>query len=78
MTLSAHDTYSVNAHLAYAKTLSELRAKEDAIINGSIEDTDSHRLDATINSYYEIWKQIKTGVIPYQIYQFLRHISIDL
>ena len=49
-------------HYTYAKTLSELRAKEDAIINGSIEDTDSHRLDATINSYYEIWKQIKTGV----------------
>lgn len=46
----------------YAKTLPELRKKEDAIFRDIMDGIDYSKLDLTVNSYYEIWKQIKIGV----------------
>lgn len=46
----------------YAKTLPELRKKEDAILRDTLEGIDYSKLDLTINSYFELWKKIKTGI----------------
>lgn len=49
-------------HSIYAKSLPELRSKEDVILKDIMDGIDHSKLDLTINSYYEIWKSIKTGV----------------
>lgn len=49
-------------HSVYAKSLPDLRKKEEAILMDSLNGIDYNNLDMTINSYYEIWKKIKTGV----------------
>lgn len=49
-------------HYIYAKSLSELRKKEDEIAQKIIDGLDYAKLDATVNSYYELWKELKTGV----------------
>ena len=49
-------------HYVYGKTLSELRQKEDEIIRRSLEGFDYSKLDSTVNSYFELWKKIKTGI----------------
>lgn len=46
----------------YAKSLPELRKKEETITRDTLDGIDYSRLDMTINSYFEIWKKIKTGV----------------
>ena len=49
-------------HFVYAKTLPELRKKEDEVIKDIIEGIDYAKLEATVNSYFEIWTKIKTGM----------------
>ena len=46
----------------YAKTLPELREKEEQIIRDTLDGIDYSKLDSTINSYFELWKEIKSGI----------------
>ena len=46
----------------YAKSLPELRRKEDAITRDILDGIDHSKLDLTINDYFELWKKIKTGI----------------
>ena len=46
----------------YAKSLPELRDKEKAITKDILDGIDHYKLESTINSYYELWKKIKTGI----------------
>lgn len=45
-----------------AKTLAELRKKEDEINKNALDGYDYNELDASINQYYDLWKQIKSGI----------------
>lgn len=49
-------------HSVYAKTIPELRIKEDAILKDILDGINSISLNCTINSYFEIWKKIKCGI----------------
>ena len=49
-------------HSVYAKTLLELRIKEDAILKDILDGIKSFSQNMTINSYYEIWKKVKSGL----------------
>ncbi len=49
-------------HVVYAKTLSELRVKEDDITRDILDGIDFSKLESTINDYFEIWKKIKIGI----------------
>lgn len=49
-------------HFIYAKTLPELRKKEEEVIRDILEGIDYSKLETTINSYFEIWTKIKTGM----------------
>lgn len=49
-------------HSIYAKSLPELRKKEDSISRDILDGIDYDKLDLTINDYYELWKKIKSGV----------------
>ena len=46
----------------YAKSLPELREKEEQIIRDTMDGIDYSKLDSTINSYFELWKEIKSGI----------------
>ena len=46
----------------YAKTLPELRVKEDIILKNIVDGIDSDKLDRTVNDYFELWKKMKTGI----------------
>ena len=46
----------------YAKSLPELRRKEDDIFRNILDGIDYSKLDKTINDYFEIWKKIKVGI----------------
>ncbi len=46
----------------YAKSLPELRKKEDAITRDILDGIDYGKLDLTINDYFELWKKLKTGI----------------
>jgi hypothetical protein len=46
----------------YAKSLPELREKEEQIIRDTLDGIDYSKLDSTINSYFELWKEIKSGI----------------
>ena len=49
-------------HSIYAKTLPELREKEDNMFSDVLDDLGLCRQDATVNDYFELWKSIKTGI----------------
>lgn len=49
-------------HSVSAKSLQELRQKEDEITRDTLDGISYDNLDATIDSYYELWKKLKTGV----------------
>ena len=51
-----------NRHSIYAKTLPELREKEDNMFTDVLDDLGLCRQDATVNDYFELWKSIKTGI----------------
>lgn len=60
-------------HSIYAKTLPELRKKEDEIIRGMIEGIDYSKLDSTVNSYFELWKKVKTGIRETTFASYIRY-----
>ncbi len=49
-------------HSVSAKTLPELRQKEAEITRDILDGINYDKLDVTINSYYELWKELKSGV----------------
>ena len=49
-------------HSIYAKSLDELREKETELLKISLDGNNSYNQNFTVNSYYEIWKKIKSGV----------------
>lgn len=60
-------------HSIYAKTLPELRKKEDEILKGLLEDIDYSKLDSTVNSYFELWKKVKTGIRKTTFASYVRY-----
>lgn len=49
-------------HFIYAKTLPELRKKEDEVLRDILDGVDYAKLEATVNDYFELWKKVKTGI----------------
>ena len=49
-------------HSIYSKSLSELRRREELIEKDATEGYEYNNLNSTINDYYELWKQIKSGI----------------
>ena len=49
-------------HYVYAKTLPELRKKEDELLRMRLDGIDYSKLNSTVNSYFELWKKVKTGI----------------
>ena len=49
-------------HAVYAKTIKELRLKEESILKDSIDGLQSLSSNVTINSYFKIWEKIKSGI----------------
>ena len=49
-------------HAVYAKTIKELRVKEEAILKDTLDGIQSLGANATINSYFVIWQKIKSGI----------------
>ena len=46
----------------YAKTLPELRKKEEEIAKDILDGIDYSKLGSSINDYFEIWKKLKVGL----------------
>ena len=57
----------------YAKTLPELRKKEDELLRLSIDGIDYGKLNATVNSYFELWKKVKTGIRETTFASYVRY-----
>lgn len=49
-------------HSVYAKTLEELRAKEDEILRDKCDGIKTEARYVTINDVFEVWKQLKRGL----------------
>lgn len=60
-------------HSVYAKTLSDLRVKEDEIIKGILDGIDYSKIESTVNSYFELWKEIKTGIRETTFASYVRY-----
>ena len=60
-------------HSVYAKTLPELRKKEAEIQKGILEGIDYSKLDSTVNSYFELWKKVKTGIRETTFASYVRY-----
>ena len=60
-------------HSIYAKTLEELREKENDVLRNVLDGLRSDVKDVTINDLYHIWKQIKRGLKDntFQNYQYM-------
>ena len=56
----------------YAKSLPELRKKEDEINRLVLEGIDYGKLDRTVNDYFELWKNLKTGIRETTFASYLR------
>lgn len=56
-----YDKYG-KRHFLYSKSLSELRKKEDELTRLKVEGVDYNQLELSVNDYYELWKQLKTGI----------------
>lgn len=50
------------SHGVYARTLPELRKKEEDITRDILDGIDFDKLELTINDYFEIWKKLKIGL----------------
>lgn len=55
------DTFG-GRHTVYAKTLEELREKEEAVLKDNLEGIHHVTSNTTVDSYFEIWKGIKSGI----------------
>lgn len=49
-------------HSVYAKTLEELRAKEEEILRDKCDGIKTEARYVTINDVFEVWKQLKRGL----------------
>ncbi|MBR5943376.1 MAG: site-specific integrase [Lachnospiraceae bacterium] len=59
-------------HSVYAKTLLELRIKEEAILKDTLDGIKCLNQNMTINSYFEIWQKIKSGIRESSLKTYLR------
>ena len=57
----------------HAKSLTELRKKEEEIFRNSLDGIDYSKLDATINSYFDLWKELKTGIRETTFASYIRY-----
>lgn len=55
------DKYKIR-HSIYAKTLPELRQKEEDLLKDSMDGIKTQDKSKTINTYFEVWKNIKSGI----------------
>ncbi|MCR5383150.1 MAG: site-specific integrase [Saccharofermentans sp.] len=55
------DRYGMR-HSVYAKTIELLRIKEESILRDSLDGLRCDNRNITVNSYFEIWKKIKSGI----------------
>jgi integrase len=62
-------------HSVYAKTLEELRAKEEEILRDKCDGIKSEARYVTINDVFEVWKQLKRGLKDntFQNYNYMYH-----
>ena len=60
-------------HYLYAKTLPELRKKEEELLRDTLDGIDYTKLNATINSYFELWKKVKTGIRETTFASYVRY-----
>lgn len=60
-------------HYVYAKTLPELRKKEEEILKNIMDGIDYSKQDATINYYFDLWKKIKTGLRETTFASYVRY-----
>ena len=60
-------------HIIYAKTLAELRIREDELLRDLADDIKAESRNKTINDMYECWKDLKRGLKDntFQNYQYL-------
>ena len=49
-------------HSVYAKTLDELRSKEETVNRDLFDGIRSSNRNLTINDYYSIWLEVKSGI----------------
>ncbi len=59
-------------HAVYAKTIIELRIKEESILKDAIDGIKFLGPNVTINSYFEIWKKIKSGIRKTTLITYIR------
>ncbi len=57
----------------HSKSLTELRKKEEEIFRNSLDGIDYSKLDATINSYFDLWKELKTGIRETTFASYIRY-----
>lgn len=60
-------------HVIYAKTLSDLRIQEDEIMKDLLDGIKGISHTYTINSYFAIWKRIKSGVRETSYNTYIRY-----
>ena len=51
-----------NRHSVYAKTLEELREKENDVLRDAFDGIQTEKSNLTINDLYDRWKQLKKGL----------------
>ena len=59
-------------HSVYAKTLIELRMKEEFILKDILDGIKCLNQNVTVNSYFEVWKRVKSGVRETTLVSYIR------
>ena len=59
-------------HSVYAKTIPALRAKEEKILRDTLDGIGYVDRNQTINSYFAVWKKIKSGIRESTFITYLR------
>lgn len=59
-------------HSVYAKTIPALRAKEEKILRDTLDGIGYVNRNQTINSYFAVWKKIKSGIRESTFITYLR------
>lgn len=59
-------------HSVYARTISDLRAKEERILKDTLDGINYVDRSQTINSYFAVWKKIKSGIRESTFITYLR------
>lgn len=71
--------HSGKRHVIYAKTLTELRAREKDILKAMAEGIRPESQSKTVNDVYECWKELKRGLKDntFQNYQYLYRMYVE-